>query len=197
VSAVASRHDLGSKSDFATVMIEGSRAGEAIGHLRSRAFAPMLRATELGDRGGRQMRRTLTAVAVGITVAVALAGCAWRSSLTSTDGLLTFSWRSDVSCSEGSAARPVVGTLRGQADARGPIWLEAEDGVHLSVAWPDGFTVSFSPTVELRDDRGEVVARDGDQITLTQTNLDEAAGTQGDPYVAKGSWLAGRCYPFV
>jgi hypothetical protein len=66
-----------------------------------------------------------------------------------------------------------------------------------SIAWPDGFTVSFSPTAELRDDHGAVVARDGDQITLTQTNLDEAAGTQGDPYVAKGLWLDGRCYPFV
>ena len=82
-------------------------------------------------------------------------------------------------------------------DAREPIWLEAADGVPLSVAWPDGFTVSFSPTAELRDDHGAVVARDGDQITLTQTNLDEAAGTQGDPYVAKELWLDGRCYPFV
>lgn len=148
------------------------------------------------------MRRTLTAVAVGITAAVALAGCGWRSTLTSTDGLLTFSWRSDVICNASAAARPVVGTLRGQqvgqfADAREPIWLEAADGVHLSVAWPDGFTVSFSPTAELRDDHGAVVARDGDQITLTQTNLDEAAGTQGDPYVAKELWLDGRCYPFV
>jgi hypothetical protein len=148
------------------------------------------------------MRRTLTAVAVGITAAVALAGCGLKSTFTSTDGVLTFSWRSDVICNASAAARPVVGTLRGQqvgqfADAREPIWLEAADGVHLSVAWPDGFTVSFSPTAELRDDHGAVVARDGDQITLTQTNLDEAAGTQGDPYVAKGLWLDGRCYPFV
>lgn len=75
--------------------------------------------------------------------------------------------------------------------------MEAADGAHLSVAWPFGFTVSFSPTVELRDDHGVVVARDGGLITLTQTNLDEAPGTTSDPYVAKGSWLEGRCYPFV
>ncbi len=143
------------------------------------------------------MRRTLTAVAVGITAVVALAGCGSRSNFTSADGLLTFSWPSDAICNTSAATHPVVGTLRGQADAREPIWLEAADGVHLSVAWPDGFTVSFSPTAELRDDHGAVVVRDGDQITLTQTNLDEAAGTPGDPYVAKGLWLDGRCYPFV
>ena len=143
------------------------------------------------------MRRTLVAVAIGITAAVALAGCGSRSNFTSTDGLLTFSSPSDAICNTSAATHPVVGTVRGQADAREPIWLEAADGVHLSVAWPHGFTVSFSPTAELRDDHGAVVARDGDKITLTQTNLDEAAGTQGDPYVAKGLWLAGRCYPFV
>jgi len=91
------------------------------------------------------MRRTLIGVAVGITAAVALAGCGSRSNFTSTDGLLTFSWPSDAICNTSAATHPVVGTLRGQADAREPIWLEAADGVHLSVAWPDGFTVSSRP----------------------------------------------------
>jgi hypothetical protein len=62
---------------------------------------------------------------------------------------------------------------------------------------PAGFTVSFSPAAELHDEHGAVVARDGDQITLGQTNLDEAAGTFEDPYFAKGLRLSGRCYAFV
>jgi hypothetical protein len=41
------------------------------------------------------------------------------------------------------------------------------------------------------------VERDGDVVTLGQTNVDEAAGTFEDPYFAKGLWLSGRCYAFV
>ncbi len=77
------------------------------------------------------------------------------------------------------------------------MWIEGPAGEHFSVIWPEGFTVDFEPTAVLRDEKGMVVARDGDRIALAQTNLDEAAGTFDDPYIAHGLSVGTGCYPYV
>jgi hypothetical protein len=40
------------------------------------------------------------------------------------------------------------------------------------------------------------MARDGDQVTFSQVNVEQAAGTFEDPYIASGS-LGTGCYPFI
>jgi hypothetical protein len=114
---------------------------------------------------------------------------------TQQDGLRTFTWSNDVLCHAAMAIRPVSGILRGQQGAPEPVWLARATG-HLSVVWPSGFSVSFSPTAELRDGNGTVLAREGDTVTFDQVDLEDAAGTVDDPYIASGSIGAG-CYPFI
>jgi hypothetical protein len=62
--------------------------------------------------------------------------------------------------------------------------------------WPAGFRVSFSPTLGLIDDKGELVARVGDLVGLPDVDLNSAAGTSDDPYVAHGRVFDG-CYRYV
>jgi hypothetical protein len=116
---------------------------------------------------------------------------------TSADGLRTFTWPQDALCPAFASARPVSGVLRGEAGAREPVWIEGPDGQRWSVVWPAGFSVTFEPAAELRDEHGKVVARDGDPITLAQTNVDEATGAYDNPYIAHGLSVGAGCYPFV
>lgn len=115
---------------------------------------------------------------------------------TQPDGLRTFSWPDEVLCTLGKAVQPVTGVLRGQQGAQDPVWLESPDGQHLSVIWPAGFSVAFAPAAALRDEKGHVLAREGDTVTFGQVNLETAAGTFEDPYVASGS-VGDGCYPYV
>jgi hypothetical protein len=93
-------------------------------------------------------------------------------------------------------SNPLVGTLEGQAGAREPVWLRADDGRHLSVVWPADFTVRFEPNAVLRNEHGSVVAGAGERTRLDQVRPEEHAGTYDDPYIASGILLGG-CYPFV
>lgn len=98
------------------------------------------------------------------------------------------------SCDAIGVDDPVVGILDGDAALlEDPVWLSAPDGGKLSIVWPAGFTARFSPAVVLYDDRGVVVARAGDTISL-QWNRSTAAGSFDDPYYASGMLLQG-CYP--
>ena len=87
---------------------------------------------------------------------------------------------------------PVFGHLAGALpiDSPDPIWLEAPDGTHLSIVWPDGFALEFEPTPVIYDQSGAVVARLGDAVML-QVPRTAAAGTYEDPYFADGILLAG------
>lgn len=143
-------------------------------------------------------RRACAAFTLGLAV-LATNACGPSGSTTGpgTDGLRTFTWALDVLCNAAAATRPVAGVLRGQLGATEPIWIEDAAGRHLSVIWPAGFSLAFTPKAELRDDTGALIARDGDAIALTQTNLDRAAGTYDDPYIASGMSVGTGCYPFV
>jgi hypothetical protein len=137
-------------------------------------------------------------LALGLA-ALLVAGCQSTRSTGSTGsgGLRTFTWPTNVLCDASAAARPVSGVLRGEQGEREPVWIEGPRGQHISVVWPAGFTVAFTPAAELRNETGALIARDGDPITLGQTNLDEATGSFADPYVAHGLSVGKGCYPFI
>lgn len=138
-----------------------------------------------------------------LAVALAVGACAApRSSIaTQADGLRTFNAITEmngkhVPCAAFGLADPVTGTLQAdQSNMTESVWLQASDGQHLSVVWPQGFTVRFEPAAVLYDERGEVVGRQGERIVLSQVRWTEHAGTYADPYIASGLLFNG-CYPF-
>ena len=87
------------------------------------------------------------------------------------------------------------GTLEGQAGAREPVWLRADDGRQLSAVWPAGFTARFEPLAALYKELGVVVVREQQEVELGQVNRDSAAGTYDEPYIASGVVFA-RCYAY-
>jgi hypothetical protein len=149
-------------------------------------------------RRRRGLRRWATAV---LLVALLVAACVAHSVIsTGPDGFRTFAVvRSNpdgpsVACAAFARTNPVTGVLEGQAGAREPVWLRADDGRHLSVVWPEGFTLRFAPDAAIYTDRGTLVGRPGDRIVLGQTGYGDAAGTFDDPYFASGL-IFGGCYP--
>lgn len=135
-------------------------------------------------------------------VALLVSACTAHSVIsTGPDGFRTFAVvrnadGSSVACAAFGLANPVAGILDGQAGAREPVWLRAEDGRHLSVVWPAGFTLRFAPDAAIYTDRGTLVGRAGDRIVLGQTGYGDATGTFNDPYFAAGL-IFGDCYPVV
>ena len=144
------------------------------------------------------MQKQSHAMRIGLaTVALLSAlvtGCLGGIS-TDEHGLRTFSWPSDAVCNTGQPLPVVHAILRTDPGQRDPVWLVDGNGNRLSVVWPAGFTVRFDPPpAVLLNERGEVVATEGDWVTLDQTRPSDAAGTFDDPYFASGLTLGG-CYP--
>jgi hypothetical protein len=136
-------------------------------------------------------------------VLLVVTGCSTHSEIrTGADGLRTFTvWRESngtkVACPAfGILPHGVEGTLGGQAGGHEPIWLQAADGTHLWVVWPEGFTVRFEPAAVLYNEKGIAVARAGELTELPQVRQADAAGTYDNPYIASGL-LFGDCYPFL
>jgi hypothetical protein len=133
-------------------------------------------------------------------VALLVAACTAHNAIsTVSDGFRMFAVvrnadGSSVACAAFGLANPVAGILEGEAGAREPVWLRADDGGHLSVVWPEGFTLQFAPDAAIYTDRGTLVGRAGDRIVLDQTRPGDAAGTFDDPYFASGL-VFGDCYP--
>src|ERR1035437_80413 len=100
----------------------------------------------------------LVAVAI-LVVALLVAACIAHSVIsTGPDGFRTFAVvrnpdGSSVACAAFARTTPVAGILEGQAGAREPVWLRADDGRHLSVVWPAGFTLRFAPDAAIYTDR--------------------------------------------
>lgn len=56
--------------------------------------------------------------------------------------------------------------LRGSPTLHGgSLWLETRPGRTLPIIWPHGYQARFDP-VELLDEHGEVVAREGDTLSV-------------------------------
>lgn len=60
----------------------------------------------------------------------------------------------------------VKGVLGADSVEGGCDYLEAADGTRYQVRYPDGWELSLSP-LELRSPEGDVVARGGDEVTVT------------------------------
>lgn len=66
-------------------------------------------------------------------------------------------------------------TLRGDpGNAARPVYVESLDGTTKIIIWPHGFSARFSPDLELVNDHGEVVAREGDTLDLGGGVVDPA-----------------------
>ena len=80
--------------------------------------------------------------------------------------------------------------LHGSAVASDPVWLEtvAEPSGRVAVGWPAGFRARFSPSLELIDTAGIVVAREGGRLS----NIGGFPGSDNRFYVWE---FNGRDYP--
>lgn len=141
--------------------------------------------------------------ALVVSLVTVVLGCATHSGVsTGPDGLRTFTVVREldgnpVVC-KGSGIVPhgVEGILDGQAGAKDPVWLVNQTGARISVVWPEGFTVRFTPRVELLNEKGAIVATGGDPVELGQVSEGDAKGTYEDPYMASGI-VFGSCYPYL
>lgn len=147
-------------------------------------------------------RRLRIPVVLAAIVLLIVAGCSTHPTIsTDSDGLRTFKVLrnpdgSQPPCAAFGLTNPVSGKLEGQAGSRERVWLEADDGRHLSVVWPEGFKLRFEPNAVIYNERGAIVARSPDRVVLTQTRPSDAAGTFSDPYFASGL-VFGGCYPVL
>ena len=130
----------------------------------------------------------------GILALLLLVGCGSPGGSPSKPGIRWYAAREPNLCPLSLAAKPVVGKFDGSPTADGDqSWLVAPDGKRLFVVWPTGFSLSFQLGPTLRDEKGKVVADQGTEVTLSQVNLFDHAGTMDDPYLALGS-VFDRCY---
>lgn len=66
-------------------------------------------------------------------------------------------------------------TLRGdKTNSDRPAYVESLDGTQRTILWPYGFSARFNPDLEILNDRGEVVAWEGDLLDLTGGVVDPA-----------------------
>lgn len=127
--------------------------------------------------------------AVALVLLTTVAAC----TQTSQTGLRTSSMTRVEMCDVNLVVDRVIGWLRVQPADREQVWLEARDGRRISVVWPAGFRAHFGYPSQLINERGQIVAAEGQKVTLEQTRLSEATGTYDNPYVAHGG-LFGACY---
>lgn len=62
-------------------------------------------------------------------------------------------------------------------------WLTGSGGRRIDITWPPGYTARFTPRLEVLDGTGDVVFRDGSQVTGGCTTGPDA---QGPILVASG-----------
>lgn len=68
---------------------------------------------------------------------------------------------------DAGSGESLSGTLQGSAELEGGCaWLVADGGEQYEVIYPDGYEIRFDP-VELLGPDGEVVASEGDEVTVT------------------------------
>lgn len=76
----------------------------------------------------------------------------------------------------------VHGVLRISMNDVERVWIERDDGVRVSVAWPMDYVLEPGPPATIYGDAGKRLGSDGDPITLQQTPIEIASGTPNDPY---------------
>ena len=124
--------------------------------------------------GGRGGHFRIAALAAVVALAVAAAGCGYTAA-TPIFVCNALDMGPDVT---------VRGTLHVTDD--GQAWIEAPDGRHLSIVWPEEIRVQTDPKSGIYRADGEELVLDGEGIRLIQTLATTAAGTPEDPYRPTG-----------
>lgn len=102
-----------------------------------------------------------------LVIAVSLAACGAKPAPTPSRALGAGErWLPVVNWGGGNtlcAGAGFVGVFRlhGAADDPRLAWMIRPDGTRGELAWPVGFSARFSPTLEVLDERGRVVASEG------------------------------------
>jgi hypothetical protein len=60
----------------------------------------------------------------------------------------------------------VAGSIGANAHDPARVWLDRNDGRRVDLRWPSGFRAQFTPSAEVMDGGGRVIARQGDAVTL-------------------------------
>ena len=119
------------------------------------------------------MRFTRGVIAMAL-VGAAVVGCAsLPSPIPHPSGFVNLPTLPGVSLGPGETPAACGGVglgdafLHGSAVASDPVWLEtvAKPSGRVAVGWPAGFWARFSPSLELIDATGTVVAREGDRLS--------------------------------
>lgn len=55
--------------------------------------------------------------------------------------------------------------LRGSTSDARLVWAMSDRRRRMELAWPNGFSARFGPSLEVLDGQGDVVAREGDPVT--------------------------------
>lgn len=76
-----------------------------------------------------------------------------------------------------AATETLTGVLGGDPELEGGcVWLETGDGRRVEVVWPEGYRAAVDP-VRLRDATGDVVAAEGDVVTVEGAPARERVST--------------------
>jgi len=105
--------------------------------------------------------------------ALAFAGCVGGTTVTTTH-------------TYGAMSGRLVGGLSPGGELVECLWLEEPSGRRVDVFWPDGWDEGFHP-LRLLDDRGHVVAREGDELAVSgpTDGIGDSICSPGTTFVAE------------
>lgn len=116
--------------------------------------------------------RTLITMAVLVVAALGVAACAEPADQVEVG---TGDDDSDAMPDDDTGDAEITGALGGDAQLEGGcVWVDGADGERYEVLWPGGWEADADP-VELRDPEGQVVAREGDEVTVRGTTPADVA----------------------
>lgn len=129
------------------------------------------------------MSNAASAVAIALASLLSLAACA---STTNAVALPTDpAWHGGGCRGTGTDA-----VIHGSATDPRVTWVTATDGTHrMEIVWPVGYSARFSPSLEVLDQHGTVVAREGDHLIgwcLTAQHPEQPIWVEGGNDIVPG-----------
>lgn len=106
-----------------------------------------------------------TAILTALLVVLAACGSSPAEDVGSDPSVVASPVAASPTAGAAAGSQALTGVLHGDPGLEGGcVWLDTPDG-RVEVIWPDGYQASADP-VELRDAAGDVVAGDGDEVTV-------------------------------
>jgi hypothetical protein len=84
-------------------------------------------------------------------------------------GLVAYTWPVSLRTHPdtiGCALMSLDGTIHGDRWASPPVWVDGDPEAHVEIVWSAGYSARFTPNLQLIDEHGNVVAREGDRLRL-------------------------------